>query len=149
MDGEVLIRNGRAGFDYEILDTFHAGMDLMGPEVKALKFGRGNIAGAHIILRGGEAYAVNMDIPPYQPNNAPKGYEPSRARRLLLTRAELNDLVGMIYKNGLTLVPMRVYLKGRLVKMEFGLGRGKKKADKREAIKKREWSLLRRDIETR
>lgn len=149
MDGEILIQNRRAGFDYEILETFHAGMDLLGHEVKALKFGRGNIAGAHIILRGGEAYTVNMDIPPYQPNNAPKGYEASRTRRLLLTRAELNDLVGMIHKNGLTLVPIRVYIKGRRVKMEFGLGRGKKKADKREAIKKREWSRLRRNIETR
>jgi len=149
MDGEVLIRNGRASFDYEILETFHAGMDLLGSEVKALKFGRGTIAGAHIILRGGEAYVVNMDVPPYQPNNMPKGYDASRARRLLLTREELNDITGMIHKNGLTLVPIRVYIKGRRVKLEFGLGRGKKKADKREAIRKREWSRLRRDIETR
>ncbi len=148
MDDSV-ITNRKARFEYEILETFDAGMELMGHEAKALKFGRGDLTGAHVIVRGGEAYVVNMKIPPYQANNAPKDYEPSRVRRLLLTRAEINELDGKLHTKGLTAIPLRVYIKNRLVKMEIGIGKGKNKADKREAIKKREWSRLRRDIETR
>ncbi len=144
-----VITNRKARFEYEILETFDAGIELFGHEAKALKFGHGDLSGSHVIVRGGEAYVVNMKIPPYQPNNVPKDYEPTRVRRLLLTRAQISELEGRLHTAGLTAIPLRVYIKNRLVKMEIGLGKGKNKADKREAIKKREWSRLRRDIETR
>ena len=144
-----VITNRKARFEYEILETLQAGIELLGHEAKALKFGRGDLTATHVIVRGGEAYLINMKIPPYQPNNVPKDYEPTRVRRLLLTRAEIGELEGKLRTAGLTAIPLRVYMKNRLVKIEIGLGRGKNKADKREAIKKREWSRLRRDIETR
>ena len=149
MAEEDAIQNRRARFDYEITETMQAGIELLGAEAKALKFGRGKIAGAHVIVRGGEAYIVGMDIPPYQPNNGPKDYEPDRTRRLLLTREQITEIQAAIKAAGLTIIPLRVYVKNRLIKVEIGLGKGKKKADKREAIKKREWSRLRRNIETR
>jgi SsrA-binding protein len=149
MDSETLLENRKARHNYEVTEIFHAGMELMGHEAKALKMKRGDITGGHVILRGGEAYAVNVDIPPYQPGNVPAGYDAKRARRLLLTRGELNELVGKLHKSGLTLIPLRVYIQRRLVKMDIGLGRGRKKSDKREAIKNREWSRLRRNIEAR
>ena len=144
-----VITNRKARFEYEILQTFDAGIELVGHEAKALKFGRGDLTATHVIVRGGEAYVVNMKIPPYQPNNVPKDYEPSRVRRLLLTRAEIAELDGRLRTAGLTAIPLRVYIRNRLVKIEIGLGKGKNKADKRETIKKREWSRIRRDIETR
>ncbi len=144
-----VITNRKARFEYEILETFDAGIELFGHEVKALKFGHGDLTATHVIVRGGEAYVVNMKIPPYQPNNVPKDYEPTRVRRLLLTRAQIDEIEDRLHTAGLTAIPLRVYIKNRLVKMEIGIGKGKNKADKREAIKKREWSRLRRDIETR
>ena len=145
---QAIINNRKARFNYEILETYEAGIELKGYEVKALKTGRGDITGAHVIVRGNEAWLVNANIPPYQQNNTPDDYEPTRTRRLLLKSKEIKILAGKIYKTGLTIVPLKVYNKNRLVKLELGLGRGKKKADKREAIKKREWSRLRRNIET-
>lgn len=144
----MIINNRKARFNYEILETCEAGIELKGYEVKALKAGRGNITAAHVIIRGNEAWLVNAHISPYQHNNTPADYEPTRTRRLLLNADEIKLLAGKIYKTGLTIIPLKVYNKNRLVKIELGLGRGKKKADKREAIKKREWSRLRRNIET-
>lgn len=132
------IQNKKAFFNYEILEKFEAGLELKGYEVKALKSGQGSIMGARVLIRGGEAFVVGMDIPPYQPANAPSGYDPGRTRRLLLHKKEIRYLEGKANEHGLTLVPINVYIKGNLVKLEFGAGRGKKKSDKREAIKKRE-----------
>ncbi|MEK7596374.1 MAG: SsrA-binding protein SmpB [Patescibacteria group bacterium] len=133
-----IIQNKKVFFDYEILEKFEAGLELKGHEVKALKSGRGSIAGARVLIRGGEAFIVGMDIQPYQPANAPAGYDAGRTRRLLLHKKEIRFLEGKAKERGLTLVPISVYTKGNLVKLEFGAGRGKKKSDKREAIKKRE-----------
>ena len=131
-------RNKRAYFDYEILEKLEAGISLLGQEVKSVKSGRINLAGSYAILRGGEVWLLGADIPPYQPRNAPQDYDSQRTRKLLLTEKEIKTLMGEIKGTSLTLVPLRSYIKGRLIKLELGLGRGKKKADKREVIKKRE-----------
>jgi SsrA-binding protein len=132
------LENRRARFDYDILETTEAGLELFGFEVKALKSGRGNIAGSRVLIRGNEAFVVGMDIPPYQPQNTPEDYDPARTRRLLLHHKELAYLAGKTKEKGLTLVPISVYTKGNIVKLEFGIARGKKAYDKREDIKERE-----------
>lgn len=134
----TLVENKKARFDYEILETLEAGLELKGFEVKALKSGRGALAGSRVIIRGGEAYIVGMNIPPYQPKNTPKDYEPQATRRLLLKKREIEYLNGKNQEKGLTLVPLKVYNKKGLLKLVFGLGRGLKKYDKRERIKERE-----------
>jgi SsrA-binding protein len=134
----ALIENRKAYHDYEILEKFEAGLELKGFEVKALRSGRGSLAGSRIIIRGGEAYIVGMDIPPYQPKNAPKDYDFQRTRRLLLNKKEIEYLNGKSQQAGLTLIPLGVYSKKGFLKISFGVCRGLKKYDKREKIKKRE-----------
>ena len=133
-----LIQNKKAYFDYEILEKFEAGMSLRGFEVKSLRNKQGSVLGSRVIIRGGEAFVVGMEIPPYQPANTPKEYEPQRTRKLLLKKNEIKYMLGKGEERGLTIVPIRVYNKGRVIKMEIGIAKGKKKYDKRETIKKRE-----------
>ena len=133
-----LIENKKVFFNYEILERFEAGIELQGLEVKSLRAGQGSLEGTHVTVRGGEAYIIGMNIPPYQPKNAPPGYEPKRNRRLLLTKQEISTLAGIESKRGLTIVPISVYNKGRKLKVTVASVRGKKKFDKRESIKKRE-----------
>lgn len=135
---QVAITNRKARFNYEILDTKEAGIELFGHEVKSLKASHADITGAHVTVRGGEAWLLNMNVRPYQENNVPKDYDPLRPRRLLLTKEEIAELEARVRTANLTIVPIRVYSKGRFVKIEIGLGKGKKKADKREAVKKRD-----------
>lgn len=130
--------NRRAQYDYEILQTYEAGIELHGFEVKAVKMGRMTLAGAFAVIRVGEAWLLNASIPPYQQKNTPEGYDPSRSRRLLLHKKEIKELIGSSIQKGLTIVPLRVYSKRNRVKILIGLGRHKKKGDKRETIKKRE-----------
>ena len=141
--------NRRARRDYEILETFEAGMELKGFQVKAIKTGNIKLAGSFVVIKKNEAWLLNADIPPYQPANTPEDYDSKRTRKLLLSAAEIKSLMGRTKEKNLTIVPLRVYNKGRLLKMEIGLGRGKRLTDKREDIKKREWSRLRRKVETR
>ena len=129
--------NKKAIFDYEILETFVAGIELLGHEAKSIKMGRFDLSGSHAVIRGNEAYLVGSTIHPFQVKNAPDNYDPTRTRKLLLTRKEINYLLGKL-NEGLTIVPIKSYNKRGFVKIELGLGRGKKKADKRETIKKRE-----------
>ena len=133
-----LIEHKRAHFDYEIMETFEAGVQLFGTEVKSLREHRGKLEGAHVTVRGGEAFLLNAEIPAFQPANTSKGYEPSRNRRLLLTKKELGELAKAEDAKGLTIVPLSMYNKGRVIKLRFAIARGKKKGDKRETIKKRE-----------
>ncbi len=133
-----LIEHKRAHFDYEIMETFEAGVQLFGTEVKSLREHRGKLEGAHVTVRGGEAFLLNAEIPAFQPGNTAKSYEPSRNRRLLLTKKELGELAKAEDAKGLTIVPLSMYNKGRVIKLKFAIARGKKKADKRETIKKRE-----------
>lgn len=130
--------NRRALFDYEILETYEAGIELYGFEVKAIKTGHVNIAGSYIVVRGEEAWLLNASVPPYQPKNTLPDYDETRSRKLLLHKSEIQELIGKSAQKGLTLVPLRVYDKKSHIKLEFGVGRHKKKHDKREVIKRRE-----------
>lgn len=134
----TLLENKKVYFDYEILEKFEAGLVLRGWEVKSLKNKRGNLAGSRVIVRGGEAYAVGIDIPLYQPANIPKEAETQRTIKLLLQKKEINYLQGKSEQKGLTMVPLKVYTKNGKIKIEIGLVRGKKKFEKREKIKERE-----------
>lgn len=134
----ALIENRKAYHDYEILEKFEAGLELKGFEVKALKSGRGSLVGSRVIIRGREAYVVGMDIPPYQPKNAPKDYDSQRTRRLLLNKKEIEHLGGKSNEKGLTLIPFGIYTRKGFLKISFGVCRGLKKYDKREKIKERE-----------
>jgi SsrA-binding protein len=129
--------NRKARFDYEILEKYETGIELLGTEVKSVRSGRMSLEGAFVIVRGGEAYLINSNIPPYQAKNAPKDYDPLRNRRLLLTKKEISELAKS-EKTNLTIVPISVYNKGRKIKLEIALVKGKKKRDKRESIKKRD-----------
>ena len=134
----TLVDYKKARFNYEILETFEAGIELLGLEVKSLKKGQGSLDGAHVLVRGGEAYVVNMHVSPYQEKNTPAGYEPRRNRRLLLTKKQIAELAAKGDAQGLTLVPILVYTKGQLVKVSVAVVRGKKRFDKRASIKDRE-----------
>ena len=133
-----LAENKRARFDYEILETFEAGIELFGFEVKAIRIGRLNLSGSYVIIRGNEAYLVNADLPPYQPINTPVDYDSKRTRRLLLKSAEIKELMGRIKASHLTILPLNAYTKGTLIKLKIGLGKPKKNRDKKETIKKRD-----------
>lgn len=134
----------RAHFDYEILDTFEAGLVLLGHEVKSVRLGRAKLEGGHVAVRGGQALLIGASIPPYQTTNTPVSYDPERPRILLLSRKELDRLDQETEKAGLTAVPLSLYNSGRNIKLKIGLARGKKKTDKRETIKDRD---AKRDIE--
>ena len=133
-----LVNNKKAFFDYEIIETLDAGVELLGFEVKSAKSGRGSLAGARVLIRGGEAFLVGFDLPPYQPKNTPAGYDTARPRRLLLTKKEIATLAGTEARKGFTIIPLEVYTKANKVKIKIAVVRGKKKFDKRESIKKRE-----------
>ena len=132
------IINKKAYFNYEILETFQAGIVLIGQEVKSIKNGRISLAGSYIILKEEEFFLIGANVPPYQPKNAPRDYDPKRFRKLLLKKSEIKYLIGKSRQMGLTLIPLKVYTKRQKIKLEFGLAKGKKKVDKREKIKKRE-----------
>lgn len=130
--------NSKVLYDYEVLKRFSAGMELLGTEVKSIREGKMNLRGSFVAVRGGEVYLVGADIPPYQPKNAPEDYDPSRAKKILLSQAEIKELEDAEGTKGLTIVPISVYNKGRFLKIDVAIARGKKKFDKRQAIKKRD-----------
>ena len=133
----TLSENRRALYDYEILERYEAGIELRGFEVKAIKSGRINLAGAYAILKNNQVWLLNADIPPYQPLNTPTDYDSKRTRRLLLKKSEIKNLIGRVKEKGLTLIPLKVYTKAHRVKVEIGLAKARKKGDKRELLKKR------------
>ena len=134
----ILSENRRARFDYEILETFEAGIELKGFEVKAAKSGRAGLAGSFVRGENDELLLVGADIPPYQANNTPKEYDQKRDRKLLMKTKEIKYLMEKIGSERLTMVPIKMYNKRGLVKLEIALARPKKKSDKRESIKKRD-----------
>ena len=133
-----LIEHKKAHFNYEILETYEAGIQLFGTEVKSLRDHHGKLEGAHITVRGGEAFLLNAEIPPFQAANTSGSYDPKRNRRLLLKKNELAELATAEEKEGLTIIPLSMYNKGRVIKLRLGIARGKKKSDKRASIIKRE-----------
>ena len=134
----ALIENRKVGFDYEILETIEAGIELRGFEVKSLRAGRGSLKGARVVARGGEAYLVGASIPAWQIANAPKSYDSLRSRRLLLSRKEIARVASAEGEGGLTIVPLSVYNRGQHLKLGIAIARGKKKGDKRHSIRARE-----------
>lgn len=134
----TLLHNKKTHFNYEILETFQVGIEISGHEVKSLREKLGTLDGSYVTIRGGEAYIINMFIPPYQVNNTDESYDPRRNRRLLLTKKEILRLTEIEHQAGLTIVPISVYNNKRWIKLEIAIVRGKKQFDKRETIKKRD-----------
>jgi len=134
---KVFAKNKKAFFDYEIMETFECGMQLRGTEVKSIKDGRISLKESFVKVLGNEIWLVNAHVPEYLQGNR-FNHEPTRSRKLLMHRKEIDRLMGKIKEAGLTLVPLKVYLKNRLVKIEIGLAKGKKSHDKRQAIKERD-----------
>ncbi|OGI17048.1 MAG: SsrA-binding protein [Candidatus Moranbacteria bacterium RBG_19FT_COMBO_42_6] len=134
----TLAFNKRANYDYKISDKYEAGLVLRGFEVKAVKSGQISLKESFVTVRGTELYLTNAHIPLWKQAGEIKNYDPTGPRKLLLRKAEIKHLIGKMRIEGLTLVPIRVYTKKRLLKLEFGIGKGKKEYDKRESIKKRE-----------
>lgn len=132
----TLATNKKAHFDYDIIETYDAGLVLMGHEVKSVKTGHISLKGSFVNVRGGELYLTNALIPLYTHANKNTVYTPTRARKLLLHKSEIKKLIGKKQSEGLTLIPLRVYIKGRLVKCSFALARGKKEYDKRQTKSK-------------
>ncbi len=124
--------------DYEILEEFEAGIELLGHEVKSLRGKRGKLEGAHVVVRGNEAYVIGMSIPPYQPANTPADYDPERSRKLLLTKKEISALAGFDGQKSLTIVPISIYSRGGKHKIKIASARGRKKYDKRAVLKERD-----------
>lgn len=145
-----LITNHKAGFNYEFTEKYVAGIELFGFEVKSLQNSHGSLEGSHITIRGNEAFVVGMFIPPYQENNTPKDYDPRRNRKLLLNKNELINLSKAEKTKGLTIVPISVYNKGKKLKLDIAIAKGKKKFDKRETLKKKDTARdIARDLKDR
>lgn len=140
---KTIATNRKARHEYHILETFECGLVLHGYEVKSIREGRANIQEAYGTVQGGEAFVENLHITPYSHGDL-RTIDPLRSRKLLLRRKEIDYLAGRTRERGLTLVPLRLYLKGPRVKLEIGLARGKKLYDRRQDIAERD---ARRDID--
>jgi SsrA-binding protein len=132
----TLIENKKARLRFSILETYSAGLELSGAEVKSLRGKRGSLEGSRIVVRGGEAFLVGSTIPPYQMANTPETYDPEKTRRLLLNKKEIAELADAESKKGLTIVPLEVYNAGRLVKLRLAIVKGKGQEDRREDLKR-------------
>lgn len=134
----ILALNKKAKFDYEILQRIEAGLVLTGAEVKSIKSGSVQLKGAFLHISKNELWLKNAYVAAYKPAGTKKEYDPYQDRKVLVHKRELNKLIGKRQSEGLTLIPLSLYTKGDLIKLEFGLARGKKKFEKRDAIKKRD-----------
>jgi SsrA-binding protein len=133
----LIAQNKKARHDYDILETYEAGMVLKGTEVKSLRAGRATLTDGYASVEGGEVWLRGVHIPEYDPGTW-TNHEPRRARKLLLHRAEIDKLIGKTRETGLTLIPLSMYFKDGNAKVEIGLARGRKAHDKRQAIAERE-----------
>lgn len=133
----TLVTNRYANFEYDILKKFEVGIVLTGQEVKSVREGNVSLKGAYATLQGEEVWLLNAHIGAYKKAGPLPDYDPTHTRKLLLRRREINELIGAVKTQGLTLVPLSLYTRGRRLKVEIGLARGRKKYEKREVIKKR------------
>lgn len=133
-----IARNKKAYYDYSIEETYEAGIVLLGTEVKSLREGKGNLKEAYVLVRDGEAVLLNCHISPYSHESTHVVLEPTRTRRLLLHKKEIERIGAKAALKGYTLLPLRMYFKGGRVKLEVGLGKGKRFFEKRDTIKERE-----------
>ena len=146
---KVVATNRKAHHDYDILETYEAGIALLGSEIKSVRENRVSLGEAYVRAEGGELWLVGAHIARYEAASY-MSHEPTRARKLLMHRKEIRILMGKLAEKGLTLVPLRLYIKERTAKLEIGLGRGKKLYDKRETIKRRETDReIERTLKTR
>jgi len=136
--GPPTIENRKARHDFAVSETFEAGIELRGSEVKSLRAGKGNLQDAYAKIRGGEAFLLGAHIALYPQGGAYAHDDPTRTRKLLLHRDEIDRLRGAIERDGMALVPLKIYFTHGKAKLLLGLGRGKKQADKRQDLKKRE-----------
>lgn len=134
----TLAINKRANFDYEIKETFEAGLALKGYEVKSIKTGHVSLKESFVTVRGNELFLTNAHIPPYKQAGTIPNYDPTAPRKLLVKKSEIKYLIGKARTQGLTLVPIKLYTKRRFIKLGFGIGKGKKEYDKREKIRKKD-----------
>lgn len=134
---KILAQNRKAYHDYEILETYEAGLVLTGTEVKSCKNGQINLKDSHIRIVNGEAFLLNAHISPYEQGTY-TNHEPTRTRKLLLHKKEINKLAGKSQEKGLTIIPLKVYLVKNRIKLEIALAKGKKVYDKREEIRKKD-----------
>lgn len=141
--GKTLAQNRRASHDYFIEETYEAGMVLQGTEIKSIRAGRVNLKDAHARIDNGEVVLINMHISPYEQGNR-YNHDPTRTRKLLLHRREIDKLIGLTQRQGYTLIPLKVYIKNGFAKVLIGVGKGKKKFDKREDLKQKQ---MKRDID--
>jgi len=132
-----VVTNRKAFHDYFILETYEAGIALKGTEVKSLRQGNANLQDSYAAIKNGEVWLHNMHISPFEKGNI-NNHEPKRDRKLLLHKQEIRRLIGKVSEKGLTLVPLRIYFKNKVAKVELGLAKGKKQYDKREAIARRD-----------
>jgi SsrA-binding protein len=145
-NGNAVAVNRRARFDYEIGETFEAGMMLVGTEVKSLRDGKANIAESYVSPEKGEIWLINSDIPPFSHGNR-HNHEPRRPRKLLLHKKEMSKLSGAVARDGMTIIPLRLFFNDRgLAKLQIGLAKGKKTIDKRETKKERDWNRSKQRI---
>ncbi len=135
---KVVSDNRQARFLYEILETYEAGIELQGTEVKSIRAGKVNLRDGFALLRDGEVWLMNVHISPYDKSSLFFNHDPRRTRRLLMHNWEIRKLIGQVEQKGLTLVPLKMYFKGSWVKIALGLGKGKKLHDKRETLKRRQ-----------
>jgi SsrA-binding protein len=135
---KIVSDNRQARFRYEILETYEAGIELKGTEVKSIREGKANLRDGYALIRNGEAWLLNVHISPYERSSDYFNHDPRRTRRLLLHKKEIRKLIGKVEQEGLTLIPLKMYLKGGLVKITIALGKGKKLYDKRETLKERQ-----------
>ena len=143
MKNSVVATNRKAFHEYHILETFEAGLELRGSEVKSIREGKASLKQAYILIRKGEAWLRGTHIPSYS-HTGFEGHEPVRDRKLLLHKKEIQKINSKLAEKGLTAVPTKLYFKGGLIKLEFGLAKGKKLYDKRDTKKKRD---VERDIQ--
>jgi len=135
---KIVSDNRQARFLYEILETYQAGIELKGTEVKSIRAGKVNLRDGYALLRNGEAWLINVHISPHTTTGEYFNHEPRRTRKLLLHKQEIRKLIGKVEQQGLTLVPLKMYLRKGIVKVDIALGRGKKLHDKREDMKRRD-----------
>ena len=138
---KIIAANSRANYDYSISDKIEAGIVLTGAEVKSLRINTGSIRGSYITEKNGELWLLNSFIKKYQ-NSTDNNYDPTRDRKLLVTKKEFNKISGSIKQGGFTLVPLSLYFsENGYAKITCGIAKGKKKIDKRESIKQRDWDI--------
>ncbi len=136
-EGKVIAQNKKAGFDYFIEETIEAGIVLLGTEIKSARKGKVQLKDAFVRIRGGEAWISNMHISPYEQGNQ-FNHDPLRSRKLLLHKKQINGLIGESKVDGASIIPLKMYLKDGYAKVLIGVGKGKKKYDKREDLKKKD-----------